>query len=391
MICSFLGVASISIAAPAPPNLPSLETVKPLTESGDRLAQHVLGLMYSEGWGVTADQAEAIKWFRLSAEQGDADSQFLLGETYYAGNGVRRDYAEAMKWFRLAATQGVAGAQFRLGYALQNGQGVSRNYEEAVKWYRLAAAQGVGAAQNNLGVMYGRGQGVPRNDVYAYMWFLVGAAAEGAKEDRARMNKNQFSGLGTEQLSRAQAMAARCLETKYQECGDVMLSQSASFDSLKSSAEGGNAEAQFQLALALTNGLVVTKDEVEAATWYQKAADQGHKNAQFIVGTLYYSGKNVTQNHDEAFKWFRLAAEQGIAEAQATLGAMYQNGQGIAKDSMRAYLWLELAATGASGTETGRKAAEFRDTVAGLLTPAEITDAKAIAMRCRSSNYKTCN
>ncbi len=170
-----------------------------------------------------------------------------------------------------------------------------------------------------------------------------------------------------------------------------MLSQSSSFAALKTSAESGDAEAQFQLALALSNGLVVTKDEDEATKWYQIAADRGHKNAQFIVGTLYYSGKNVAQSNDAAFKWFRLAAEQGVAEAQASLGTMYQNGQGVAKDSVRAYLWLEIAAAATSGTETGRKAEQFRETVATQLTPGEITDAKALAARCRSSNYKSCN
>lgn len=388
LVCAVLAFSSAQ-AAPAPPGLPSIDVVKPVAESGEPIAQRILGLMYAGGFGTEQNYPEAIKWLRLAADQGDGDAQFLLGDLYREGKGTRRDYAEAVKWFRLAAGQGVAEAQFRLGWALYNAEGVERNYADAAKWYRLAAAQGVGAAHNNLGVLYSRGHGVPQNIVYSFMWYLVGATAEGADNDTARINKNRFRGaLNADQIRRATEMATRCIETKYQECGDVMLTQPTSLTALKASAEKGDAEAEFQLALAYQNGLVVAKDDAEAAKWYELAAGHGHKNAQFVVGGLYFEGKSVPQNNETASLWWRRAAEQGVAEAQASLGTMYFNGHGVPKDNLRAYMWLDLAA--GSRTNAAEKSQEFRDAVATQLTPSDLADAKALAARCKASSFKSC-
>ena len=40
----------------------------PLAEKGDSSAQYNLGVMHNNGYGVHQDNAEALKWYRLSAE-----------------------------------------------------------------------------------------------------------------------------------------------------------------------------------------------------------------------------------------------------------------------------------------------------------------------------------
>jgi len=84
------------------------------------------------------------------AESGDASKQVELGDIYYNGDGVPKDDAEAVRWYRLSAEQGDAGAQYNLGNAYYTGQGVSKNYDEARKWWTKAAEQGVEAAEKNL-------------------------------------------------------------------------------------------------------------------------------------------------------------------------------------------------------------------------------------------------
>ena len=56
-----------------------LDTVRQAAEQGDATAQFNLGVMYAKGEGVPQDDAEAVRWFRLSAEQGHASSQGALG------------------------------------------------------------------------------------------------------------------------------------------------------------------------------------------------------------------------------------------------------------------------------------------------------------------------
>ena len=113
-----------------------------LAQRGNAKAQYGLGLMYHEGYGVSQDYMEAVKWYRKAAQQGDASAQFLLGGMYTQGEGVPQDYAEAVKWYRKAAQQGDASAQFLLGGMYTQGEGVPQDYVNAHMWSNLAATQG---------------------------------------------------------------------------------------------------------------------------------------------------------------------------------------------------------------------------------------------------------
>jgi TPR repeat protein len=66
--------------------------------------------MYDVGEGVPEDDAEAVRWYRLSAEQGYAKAPYNLGLMYGKGEGVPQDYVQAHMWFNLAAAQGDADA-----------------------------------------------------------------------------------------------------------------------------------------------------------------------------------------------------------------------------------------------------------------------------------------
>ena len=62
--------------------------------------------MYAEGKGVSKDEAEAVRWYRLAADQGHAEAQYFLGIMYADGRGVSKDEAEAVRWYRLAGGPG---------------------------------------------------------------------------------------------------------------------------------------------------------------------------------------------------------------------------------------------------------------------------------------------
>ncbi len=80
-------------------------------EQGHAGAQSLLGLKYARGAGVTEDDAEAVRWYRLAAEQGDAEGQWLLGSMYGNGDGVPEDEVLAYMWFNLSGAQGHVSAQ----------------------------------------------------------------------------------------------------------------------------------------------------------------------------------------------------------------------------------------------------------------------------------------
>ena len=46
----------------------ALKEWKPLAERGNIVAQYNIGMMYRNGWGVSRDANEAVRWYKLSAK-----------------------------------------------------------------------------------------------------------------------------------------------------------------------------------------------------------------------------------------------------------------------------------------------------------------------------------
>jgi hypothetical protein len=66
----------------------NLENIRKDAEKGGAQAQYKLGIMYNNGWGMTANFAEATKWYRKAAEQGHAASKEMLRTTFFAKEGI---------------------------------------------------------------------------------------------------------------------------------------------------------------------------------------------------------------------------------------------------------------------------------------------------------------
>lgn len=150
---------------------------------------------------------------------------------------------------------------------------------------------------------------------------------------------------------------------------------------LEDRAKTGSPEAQTLLALAYHAGVLLKKDDVEAArllhqaadhgypgaeeslgifaetgigierpapaealTWYKKAAQQGSIDAATDIALLYANGKGVPRDPEQAVQWFRRAAEGGDASAQYNLALMYMRGEGVQRDYKEAVRWLNAAA-----------------------------------------------
>jgi TPR repeat protein len=144
----------------------------------------------------------------------------------------------------------------------------------------------------------------------------------------------------------------------------------------RSMADQGLAIAQFNVGLMYDNGQGVTKDEVQAMKWYRLAADQGRSDAQYQLGHLNYK----QNNYAEAAKWFHLAADQGRADAQSNLGSMYAEGDGVPQDFVQALMWFTLSAA-----QNHKDGTENRDKAAGLMTPAQIAEARKLAREWKST------
>ncbi len=113
---------------------------------------------------------------------------------------------------------------------------------------------------------------------------------------------------------------------------------------VKTLADQGDVNAQYELGRMFENGQSVAKNDQLAVAWYRKAAEQGHAEAQASLGVLYARGYGVPRNDPYAVFWFRKAADQGLAKAQYDLAYMYSKGLGTPRDDQQAIDWYKKAA-----------------------------------------------
>jgi uncharacterized protein len=352
-------------------------------EQGFADAQNELGVMYELGLGVGKSYTEAFRWYRQAAEQGLAVAQSNLGFMYSNGNGVPENDTEAARWYRLAAEQGYAQAQVNLGVLYRKGNGVPADDTEAARWYRLAAEQGNADAQLNLGFMYANGQGVPEDLVSAYMWLSL-ASAQGSEAASTIKDSLAEQMMSRTEVAVAQDRLAKCLATKYQDCGtqptstatpartDKIIREDAfgSFNredyesaarDFKILAEKGDPEGQLWIGYMYFNGLGVNKDNTLASYWWRKSAQSNNIRAKFFLGSLILNStfplldedkKNFSfGNRQEAKEFIFEAARSGDMMAQEFVGLSYQRKIGISEeiiDYKKASYWFHQAAKNGS-------------------------------------------
>jgi TPR repeat protein len=87
----------------------------------------------------------------------------------------------------------------------------------------------------------------------------------------------------------------------------------------------------------------VAQDDVQAVSWFRKAAELGYAPAQYRLGVRTFAGLGVARDQVQAVSWYRKAAQQGHADAQLNLGYLYAiGGNGVAKDEVEAYAYWYL-------------------------------------------------
>ncbi|MDH3241078.1 MAG: sel1 repeat family protein [Alphaproteobacteria bacterium] len=153
------------------------------------------------------DYSAALKHWKPLADKGNAQAQHYLGLMYTQGFGLPKDHAKAVAWFKKAAQAGHIPAAYNLGFRYLRGEGVRQNAKAGAHWIRRAAGAGLVPAQHTLGLLYANGDGVPRDYVQAYLWLSLSANRKNriAEKDRDTIAKR----MTVDQLRRAKALVAK--------------------------------------------------------------------------------------------------------------------------------------------------------------------------------------
>ena len=170
---------------------------------GDKLGLFEVGARFTDGRGVTADRAEAAKWYKLAADRGLAPAQYRLANMYEKANGVARDLPEAKRYYTMAAEQGNAGAMHNLAVLLASDAAGAPDLSAAANWFSKASELGVRDSQFNLAILYARGSGVNQDIEQSYKWFAI--AARDGDADAGQKRDDVAKAMRPEQLASARA------------------------------------------------------------------------------------------------------------------------------------------------------------------------------------------
>lgn len=130
--------------------------LRPAVEKGDPRAMVLLGNMYMDGHGVTADPTEGFGLYHQAAKLGNTDGMVAIATLYQTGNGVLINTNLAINWFGRAARLGnMEGA---LVYGIHLYQGSHGNsfdfrpdHEASYRWFRIVQAHAVNKALSEAG------------------------------------------------------------------------------------------------------------------------------------------------------------------------------------------------------------------------------------------------
>jgi len=215
-------------------------------DSGDGGGCYALGLLYSQGRGVTENDAEAANLFRRACDARNTVGCKALADAYRNGEGVGRDLTQAEAFY----TKGCKGALVHecaqifdsLGDLFYFGNGVTRNYDRAGQLYQKSCVAGYSTGCSDL-----------FNVAYAF---------------------DEGKGVTANQAKAAALYTPAC--------------------------DGGSAAACTNLGAAYDNAKGVAQDYAKAAALFTKACDGGDSQGCSNLGNSYHYGRGVQQSTEKA-------------------------------------------------------------------------------------------
>lgn len=178
-------------------NVAAVAEIKTAANSGNRWAALQYGYLAHTGKlpgsGGRPDMATAAKAYNLSAKHMDSGrlvdingnymAAYNMGLVYYYGQGVTANGAEALRWFRAAESAYRALGQHRvfwpatvyIAQILEHGYGVAKNEKEALEYWERAAKANEAEGLYGYGMAILSGKGNVQNPYRAYPILLNAA------------------------------------------------------------------------------------------------------------------------------------------------------------------------------------------------------------------------
>src|SRR6478672_10243215 len=145
-------------------------------QAGDPVAQYLIGVSYTYGLGVTADDAQAYAWMTKAADGGLVRAVGVVGADRILGTGTEADMISGWALLLQAGNAGNEIANYQVAIlTLRNGyKFIDR--QTALKILARTAEEGIAPAQYALGHSYMQTTGDQRQDLNLARFWLGKAA-----------------------------------------------------------------------------------------------------------------------------------------------------------------------------------------------------------------------
>ena len=135
-----------------------------------------------------------------------------------AGRLVRRlIFALMLAMFLAISLTGATGRAMAADFDKAKAAYEAGDYATAAQEFRPLAEAGDAKSQFDLGFLYSNGKGVPQDYITAHMW--ANLAASNSNDLSTGLRAIIASEMSPAEIERAQARAAQCLASNYQDCG----------------------------------------------------------------------------------------------------------------------------------------------------------------------------
>ncbi len=266
-------------------------------------------------------------------KKNDPHAQYLLGKRYAYGWGLSANLAEAVSWFKKSAQANHGGALCQMGlYYEFNPQAVGAAWSEkrlvtAREYYRKGGEAGDVDAMANYANMLFRGQGIPRDLDKAEAILL-----QCLKLDP--LHARSHSNLGVLYEERLRKVVNTIDAASIQTNRSLMLQHYEESSRLKF------AYAALNLGELYYAGALVPQDYRKAYRHFEDAAEWGLPIAHYHLGYMHEYGQGVPITYTEAAYHYRLAALEGHVPSLRRLVGFFLTGTGVSLDFDRAAYWL---------------------------------------------------
>lgn len=361
----------------------------------DRNAQYFLSQIYAN-----IDEKQALQYLKKAADNLHPDAQYELARILED----RNDYVEAAKLYKLSAKNGNMYAQERFGCCLIIGSDiVPKNVEKGKKLLSESMKQGNENAQiiyaqvieNDYPYLssrlYNATSIYPIVEKFEKFKYIPQLFKEQQRTllllERSLMNQTAFElltqGCNLYKERKNDLKGALCFKLaaakgdldasfNYAVCNiegrGIPKSQTNALYYLKKGAEkghipskelykklypktikekadAGDIESIRKYAEMLYNGILIDKNDFEAAMYFKKAADKQDRIAANTYGIFLQDGIGVKQNFKLAFHYLTKSAELNFAPGISNLGSCYQFGIGCDRDLEKAISLYKKAAS----------------------------------------------